>query len=248
MDRVSNEENITNLILLLSFISLLPDDLWISFITAESRAHLFGTTQVPNHSGGKKRKDSKAGMASYVLLLVCVCVSATEGKSERWCWETRARRSQWLSQTSHDLINAIHHIWIIRQQHGSHDQSPSVRAHTYTRAHSHPSLVLHKSIAAKKQERRVSAQSEGHRCHCVTSRTVTCWLEIGFSQWSLDDWDPFEQPVSLLQLGLHQGDFYFLMPSWLGRIRIGSNSVLLQCRVLQLPESFELHKQRWTDG
>lgn len=42
-----------------------------------------------------------------------------------------------MSQPSYDLIKAIHHIWIIRQQHGSHDQRPSLRTHTLTHQHSY---------------------------------------------------------------------------------------------------------------
>lgn len=65
-------------------------------------------------------------------LSACKCV--TEEEKERWSRETRGKGRQKLSQPSHDLIKAIHHIRIIRQQHGSHGQSPSVRTHVHTNA------------------------------------------------------------------------------------------------------------------
>lgn len=75
-----------------------------------------------------------------------MCVEDEKKERETEKGNEQRRREPALSQTSHDLINAIHHIWIIRQQHGSHDQSPSVRAHQQTYACSHPSLSIHPTI------------------------------------------------------------------------------------------------------
>lgn len=69
-------------------------------------------------SGGGKKREAE-GFPSYV----CVCVCVRKKDSQRG-GEGRQR----LSQRSHDLIKAIHHIRIIRQRHGLHDQQPSLIA------------------------------------------------------------------------------------------------------------------------
>lgn len=94
----------------------------------------------------EKRRDPSKGIEMRA------CVFDREEKER----ERRGRGRQRLSKPSHDLIKAIHHIWIIRQQHGSHDQSPSVRTHV----RSHPSLLRHKRIAAtEKKTREAGTQS-----------------------------------------------------------------------------------------
>lgn len=100
-------------------LSLTPDDLWISFISVESKAHLFWAAQVLKQQW--KKRDANL---QYVWVI--------EEETERKEGDGGGRGRQCLSHPSYDLIKAIHHIWIIRQQHGSHDKSSQIRTHTHT--------------------------------------------------------------------------------------------------------------------
>ena len=97
-------------------------------------------SSVLNDSSPISSNESWRHWSKGILTCVRVGVSEWEGKSEI---ERRGKYGgwrQWLSLRSCNLIKAIHHIWIIRQQHGLHGQSSSVR--TY-HTHSHSSLIPH---------------------------------------------------------------------------------------------------------
>lgn len=73
-----------------------------------------------------KKKERLKYRESNLSLCVCVSVEEIVRLRER---REKGRGRQWLSQRSYDLIKAIHHIKIIRQQHESQDQQPSCRTH-----------------------------------------------------------------------------------------------------------------------
>lgn len=126
------------------------------FYHIESRAHLFCTTQVWYHTVEEKKRDWSIGIPTCMCVWERECVTREEREREK-----RSRGRQWLSQPSHDLIKAIHHVWIIRQQHGSHDQYPSHWRHTLTHPHSHPQyFYTNMPKLGKKTESGISTRTE----------------------------------------------------------------------------------------
>lgn len=97
---------------------------------------------------------------------VCVCVSEEQRETE-----TERGECQWLSQHSFDLIKAIHHIWIIRQQHGWHDLRPWLSTYSLTDYLSH--LCVHEHARVGKFAGKAEKNSGRYAGRTIAGKT--CW-------------------------------------------------------------------------